>query len=155
MCVAGAGAIGVGKRGLRASSDAQLTCFTLLVPRHSMPRHHECACVYAGTQRVGPIWTGDNAADWHHLRVSLPMLMTLGITGLPFSGADVGGFFGNPEPELLTRWYQVRPILGNTHTHAGRHASGHQKHAHACVSATSTYTPPGRCACGHADRRSV
>lgn len=23
------------------------------------------------------------------------------------SGADVGGFFGNPEPELLLRWYQV------------------------------------------------
>lgn len=22
-------------------------------------------------------------------------------------GADVGGFFGNPEPELLVRWYQV------------------------------------------------
>lgn len=22
--------------------------------------------------------------------------------------ADVGGFFGNPEPELLVRWYQVR-----------------------------------------------
>jgi mannosyl-oligosaccharide alpha-1,3-glucosidase len=21
--------------------------------------------------------------------------------------ADVGGFFGNPEPELLTRWYQA------------------------------------------------
>lgn len=23
------------------------------------------------------------------------------------AGADVGGFFGNPEPELLVRWYQV------------------------------------------------
>lgn len=56
---------------------------------------------------MGPIWTGDNTAEWSHLRVSLPMLMTLGLTGLPFSGADVGGFFGNPDPELLTRWYQV------------------------------------------------
>lgn len=57
----------------------------------------------AGTQRVGPIWTGDNAADWKHLRVSLPMLLTLGVSGLPYSGADVGGFFGNPDPELLVR----------------------------------------------------
>jgi alpha 1,3-glucosidase len=32
------------------------------------------------------------------------MLLTLGITGLPYSGADVGGFFGNPDAELLTRW---------------------------------------------------
>lgn len=58
---------------------------------------------YAGTQRVGPIWTGDNAAQWSHLKVSVPMLLTLGLTGLPFSGADVGGFFGNPDAELLTR----------------------------------------------------
>jgi alpha 1,3-glucosidase len=62
---------------------------------------------FAGTQRVGPIWTGDNAADWDHLRVSLPMVMTLGLTGLTFSGADVGGFFGNPDAELMTRWYQL------------------------------------------------
>jgi hypothetical protein len=24
---------------------------------------------FAGTQRVGPIWTGDNAAQWSHLKV--------------------------------------------------------------------------------------
>ncbi|PNH09384.1 Neutral alpha-glucosidase AB [Tetrabaena socialis] len=39
--------------------------------------------------------------------VSVPMLLTLGLTGLPYSGADVGGFFGNPDSELMTRWYQV------------------------------------------------
>lgn len=27
--------------------------------------------------------------------------------GLSFAGADVGGFFGNPEKDLLTRWYQA------------------------------------------------
>ncbi|XP_057865762.1 probable glucan 1,3-alpha-glucosidase [Cryptomeria japonica] len=62
---------------------------------------------FAGTQRVGAVWTGDNAAEWEHLRVSVPMVLTLGLTGLAFSGADVGGFFGNPEPELLLRWYQL------------------------------------------------
>jgi len=40
-------------------------------------------------------------------QVSIPMLLTLGVTGLPYSGADVGGFFGNPDAELLTRWYQL------------------------------------------------
>uniref|UniRef100_A0A7N0TZF4 Probable glucan 1,3-alpha-glucosidase n=1 Tax=Kalanchoe fedtschenkoi TaxID=63787 RepID=A0A7N0TZF4_KALFE len=63
--------------------------------------------VFAGTQRYGAIWTGDNTADWDHLRVSVPMILTLGLTGISFSGADVGGFFGNPEPELLVRWYQL------------------------------------------------
>ncbi|KAK5846424.1 hypothetical protein PVK06_002711 [Gossypium arboreum] len=40
------------------------------------------------------------------LRVSVPMVLTLG-SGMTFSGADVGGFFGNPKPELLVRWYQL------------------------------------------------
>lgn len=35
------------------------------------------------------------------------MLLSLGIGGIPFVGADVGGFFKNPEEELLIRWYQV------------------------------------------------
>lgn len=62
---------------------------------------------FSGTQRIGPIWTGDNTADWDHLRVSVPMLLSLGVSGLTFSGADVGGFFKNPDPELLVRWYQL------------------------------------------------
>ena len=41
---------------------------------------------FAGTQRVGAIWTGDNAAEWSHLKVSVPMLLSIGIAGLPFSG---------------------------------------------------------------------
>lgn len=63
--------------------------------------------LFAGSQRYGAIWTGDNSADWDHLRVSVPMVLTLGLTGMSFSGADVGGFFGNPDPELLVRWYQL------------------------------------------------
>lgn len=62
---------------------------------------------FAGTQRYGAVWTGDNTAEWEQLRVSVPMVLTMGLTGMPFVGADVGGFFGNPEPELLVRWYQV------------------------------------------------
>lgn len=62
---------------------------------------------FAGSQRIGPIWTGDNAADWDHLAVSIPMVVSIGLAGLPFNGADVGGFFGNPDAELMTRWYQL------------------------------------------------
>jgi len=62
---------------------------------------------FAGSQRIGAMWTGDNAAEWSHLQITTPMLLTQGIAGFAFSGADVGGFFGNPSEELLTRWYQV------------------------------------------------
>lgn len=62
---------------------------------------------FAGTQRFGAIWTGDNTAEWDHLRVSVPMVLSLSLSGIAFSGADVGGFFGNPDTELLVRWYQL------------------------------------------------
>eukprot|EP00455_Lapot_gusevi_P019430 TRINITY_DN2078_c0_g2_i3.p1 TRINITY_DN2078_c0_g2~~TRINITY_DN2078_c0_g2_i3.p1 ORF type:complete len:708 (-),score=158.67 TRINITY_DN2078_c0_g2_i3:945-3068(-) len=62
---------------------------------------------FAGSQRFGAVWTGDNRASWDHLRASMPMLLSLNVAGIPFSGADVGGFFGDPDPELLVRWYQA------------------------------------------------
>lgn len=43
---------------------------------------------FAGSQRIGAVWTGDNTADWDHLRVSVPMLLTLGLTGMTFSGEN-------------------------------------------------------------------
>ncbi len=63
--------------------------------------------LFAGTQRFGAIWTGDNAAEWSHLRASTPMVLSLALSGINFAGADVGGFFGNPDGELLSRWMQV------------------------------------------------
>jgi len=62
---------------------------------------------FAGSQRYGAIWTGDNTATWDHLAISSPMLLSLSIAGLSFVGADVGGFFGNPTEELQIRWNQV------------------------------------------------
>ena len=52
---------------------------------------------FVGSQRWGAIWTGDNGAEWGHLKSSVPMLLSLGLSGMPFVGADVGGFFGNPD----------------------------------------------------------
>ncbi|XP_036397946.1 neutral alpha-glucosidase C [Megalops cyprinoides] len=62
---------------------------------------------FAGSQRLGAVWTGDNLATWEYLKISIPMLLSLSITGVAFCGADVGGFFQDPEPELLVRWYQA------------------------------------------------
>lgn len=61
---------------------------------------------FAGSQKLGPTWTGDNQAEWEYLRAATPTILTLGAAGYPFTGADVGGFFRNPSDELLLRWYQ-------------------------------------------------
>ncbi|TRM68910.1 glycoside hydrolase family 31 protein [Schizophyllum amplum] len=62
---------------------------------------------YAGSQRWGAMWTGDNLGTWEHMAVGLKMVLANSIGGMPFAGSDVGGFFGNPEPEMLVRWYQL------------------------------------------------
>ncbi|KAI0002294.1 glycoside hydrolase family 31 protein [Xylariaceae sp. FL0662B] len=79
---------------------------------------------FAGSQRLGAMWTGDNQASWEHLGAAVPMILAQGIAGFPFSGADVGGFFGNPELELQSRWYQAGAFYpffrGHAHIDARR-----------------------------------
>ncbi|CCF59252.1 hypothetical protein KAFR_0G02180 [Kazachstania africana CBS 2517] len=62
---------------------------------------------FAGSQRTAATWTGDNVASWDYLKVSIPMVLTNNIAGMPFIGADVAGFVGNPSNELIIRWYQA------------------------------------------------
>ncbi|HEY6770690.1 MAG TPA: TIM-barrel domain-containing protein [Candidatus Sulfotelmatobacter sp.] len=62
---------------------------------------------YAGGQRFGFTWTGDNSATWNHLRLGTQMLLNLGISGISMVGDDIGGFNGSPPPDLLTRWIEV------------------------------------------------
>ena len=62
---------------------------------------------YAGGQRYAVTWTGDNSSSWNHLKLSVSMLLNLGLSGFAFSGADVGGFIGAPSPELMTRWVEI------------------------------------------------
>jgi alpha 1,3-glucosidase len=46
------------------------------------------------------------------------MILANGIAGYPFAGADVGGFFGNPDKDLLTRWYQAGAFYPFFRAHA-------------------------------------
>ncbi|KAF5365000.1 hypothetical protein D9757_011430 [Collybiopsis confluens] len=62
---------------------------------------------FAGSQRISAMWTGDNLGTWEHMAVGIKMVLANNIAGMAFAGSDVGGFFGNPEPEMLIRWYQV------------------------------------------------
>ena len=36
---------------------------------------------YAGSQRWGAVWTGDNAAQWSHLKQAAPMLLSMSVCG--------------------------------------------------------------------------
>jgi alpha-glucosidase len=53
------------------------------------------------------MWTGDTNSTWEALAMNVPMFTSLGLSGEPFVGSDVGGFIGRGNGELLTRAYQV------------------------------------------------
>jgi alpha-glucosidase len=76
---------------------------------------------YAGGNRYAATWTGDNSSTWNHLRQTIPQLLNLGLSGFAMSGADVGGFAGSPQPELLTRWLEVAAFqpIDRDHTAKG------------------------------------
>ncbi|MFZ0635137.1 MAG: TIM-barrel domain-containing protein [Candidatus Acidiferrales bacterium] len=62
---------------------------------------------YAGAERYAASWTGDNSSTWNHLGMSVPTLLSLGISGYPLVGDDIGGYAGSPPADLLTRWFEV------------------------------------------------
>lgn len=62
---------------------------------------------FAGVQRYSALWTGDNVASDEHMLLGVRMVNSLGLSGVPFSGYDVGGFAGNGQSNLFARWIQI------------------------------------------------
>ena len=81
---------------------------------------------YAGGQRYGFTWTGDNFATWNHLRLATQMVLNLGLSGISFVGADVGGFNGTPSSDLLTRWVEVAAFSPFYRDHSNKDSLPHE-----------------------------
>ncbi len=78
---------------------------------------------WAGVQRYAWHWTGDTESSWSTLRMTVPMILNLGLSGVPFVGPDVGGFSGSPSAELFLRWFQLATFLPFFRTHSATHTS--------------------------------
>lgn len=73
---------------------------------HKRPFVITRAC-YSGSQKYTTVWTGDNQSLWTHLKLAIPQMLNLGMSGIPFCGTDIGGFGSNTTPELLSRWIEA------------------------------------------------
>jgi len=62
---------------------------------------------YTGIQKYAAMWTGDNEASYDDLLLQMTMVMSLGMSGMPYSGCDLGGFMGYSDGELLCRYYAM------------------------------------------------
>ena len=59
---------------------------------------------FLGGQKYAATWTGDNQSTKEHMKLSIPMVLTMGLSGQPISGPDVGGFVGDCSANLLGHW---------------------------------------------------
>jgi len=75
---------------------------------------------YAGAQRYSSTWTGDNVATWEHLWIANVQVQRMCMSGMSFTGSDIGGFAEQPNGELFARWIQ----LGVFHPFFRVHSSG-------------------------------
>ncbi|SDE33213.1 alpha-glucosidase [Mucilaginibacter pineti] len=66
---------------------------------------------FAGMQRYSAIWTGDNRAEEDHMLQGVRLLNSLGMSGISFTGMDIGGFTGNPTTSLYTRWMELGAFI--------------------------------------------
>ena len=52
-------------------------------------------------------WLGDNHSSYKDLKYSISGIFNFNIFGIPFSGADICGFFRNSNKDLCIRWYNL------------------------------------------------
>ena len=84
---------------------------------------------YAGIQRYAAVWTGDTPSTWEGLEQTLPMLLGLGLSGVPFVGSDIGGYSGNATRELFARWLALGSISPFARAHVTQGVPGQEPYA--------------------------
>lgn len=66
---------------------------------------------FSGIQRFAAMWTGDNVANDEHMMAGIRLVISLGLSGVPFAGFDVGGFVGEASPDLYKRWISLGAFM--------------------------------------------
>lgn len=61
-----------------------------------------------GLQRLGAAaWTGDIEASWAMLAKTPTDLLNWSLAGMPYGACDIGGYWNQTTPELLSRWMEA------------------------------------------------
>ncbi len=71
---------------------------------------------YAGIQRYSGVWNGGLKTGNKQMLQGIRKIVSLGLSGIPFSGNDIGSQKENPSPELYLRWLNLgiyTPIFMN------------------------------------------
>lgn len=75
---------------------------------------------WVGLARYAWHWTGDVESTWAALRRTIAIVLGLGLSGIPYTGSDIGGFSGAPSAELFVRWFQAAAFMPFFRNHAAK-----------------------------------
>lgn len=85
---------------------------------------------FATTAKYAFVWNGDNFSLWHHLRYSIPQILSLSMSGFMFNGVDIGGFGGDSNKELLIRWLEANLFVPFLRNHSTLHTKAQEPYAY-------------------------
>jgi alpha-glucosidase len=54
------------------------------------------------------------------------LINSMGLSGVPFDGVDIGGFIGNPTPELMVRWMSLGAYTPLFRSHTAKGNTSHE-----------------------------
>lgn len=107
--------------------------YWITAEREAMNRYHPNERLWTlnrafspGDQRLGAAaWTGDIVSSWKTLAGTPANLLNWSLAGMPYETCDIGGFFGSPSPELMSRWMEAGVFFPIMRTHSEVHYPPH------------------------------
>lgn len=93
-------------QGYSMALDAQRQAYTTCARLAGVRPNVVTLCGWAGTQRFGAVWSGDQVGDdWEYIRMHVPTYVGQGLSGNPNAGSDMDGIWGG-NPLVAARDYQ-------------------------------------------------
>ena len=85
---------------------------------------------FAGIQRYAAVWSGDNQAKDEHILLGALLVNQMGLSGVPFTGPDLGGYIGDGNKDLYRRWVEVGVFAPYLRNHRGPYTAANEPWAY-------------------------
>lgn len=85
---------------------------------------------FAGIQRYAAVWSGDNQAKDEHILLGALLINQMGLSGVPFTGPDLGGYIGDGNKDLFRRWIEVGVFAPYLRNHRGQYTAANEPWAY-------------------------
>lgn len=110
--------------------EHMIRCFNSIWEKDNIRPYIFTRSAFATTPKYAFVWNGDNFSLWHHLRLCIPQILTMSISGAMFNGADVGGFGSDSTKELVIRWAEANVLMPFFRNHSNLNSKAQEPYAY-------------------------